>query len=44
MAFEGVVMRRIANLIVGGILFMSAFAFAAALLSTDASAAGLSGT
>jgi len=37
-------MRRVANLFVGGILILSAVALATALLSTDASAASLSGT
>jgi hypothetical protein len=37
-------MRRVVNLFVGGILILSAVALATALLSTDASAASLSGT
>jgi len=37
-------MRRVVNLIVGGFVFVSVFAFATTLLSADASAASLSGT
>lgn len=37
-------MRRAAHLFVGGILLLSVFAFSTVMLSTEASAAGLSGT